>query len=199
VTDDHQISICTISVQDYVRRVDQLVDIHLRAMDYPPETFHQRRQLWLANARKEGFSCVVALSHPARSLPDPGRAAHRAVGVAYGFPGETTSWWYREVRRGLISSGLPADRADEVLADYDEISEIHVHPDVQGQGVGRALLDALLPHLRRSVAMLSTPEVADEANAAWSLYRATGFRDVLRHFRFGADPRPFGILALTRD
>ncbi|WP_291480193.1 N-acetyltransferase [Corynebacterium sp.] len=199
MTDDRQISVCTISVQDYVRRIDQLVDIHLRAMSYPPETFHQRRQLWLTNARKDGFRCVVALSHPARSVPDPGHSAHRVVGVAYGFPGDPTSWWYREVRRGLVSSGMTAGSADDLLADYDEISEIHVHPDFQGRGVGRALLNALLPHLRRPVAMLSTPEVTDEDNAAWALYRATGFRDVLRGFRFGSDPRPFGVLSLTRD
>lgn len=199
VTDDHQISVCTLPVQDYVRRIDQLVDIHLRAMSYPPETFHQRRQLWLANSRKPGFSCVVALSHPTRSAPDPGYSGHRAVGVAYGFPGDRSSWWYREVHRGLVSTGLSNDAADALLADYDEISEVHVHPDHQGQGIGRRLLSTLLPHLHRPVSLLSTPEVDGEANAAWSLYRATGFRDVLRGFRFGSDPRPFGILALTRE
>lgn len=198
VTDDHQISVCTLPAQDYVRRIDQLVDIHLRAMSYPPETFHQRRQLWLANARKPRFSCVVALSHPSRSLPDTGSSAHRAVGVAYGFPGDCSSWWYREVHRGLVSAGHTSEAADALLADYDEISEVHVHPDYQGRGIGRRLLTTLLPHLHRPVSLLSTPEVADEANAAWSLYRATGFRDVLRGFRFGSDPRPFGVLSLTR-
>ncbi|WP_420098996.1 GNAT family N-acetyltransferase [Corynebacterium sp.] len=199
VTDDHHISVCSISVRDYVRRIDQLVDIHLRAMGYPPETFLPRRQLWLSNAGKEGFSCVVALTHPPRSTPDPGSSLHHAVGVAYGFPGDRDGWWYREVRRGLLSSGLTADAADARLADYDEISEVHVHPDYQGHGIGRQMLSALLPHLHQPVAMLSTPEVAGEANAAWSLYRASGFQDVLRGFRFGSDPRPFGILALDRQ
>lgn len=198
MNDDLRISVCPLSAQDYVRRIDQLVDIHLRAMDYPPETFSQRRQLWIANARKPGFRCVVALTHPAHSTPDPGSSRHRAVGVAYGFPGDLHSWWYREVHRGLRTAGSTPDEADDLLSDYDEISEVHVHPDYQGHGTGRAMLDALLPHLHSPVALLSTPEVPDESNAAWSLYRAAGFGDLLRDFRFGSDPRPFGILTLPR-
>lgn len=185
-----------MSPQDFVRRVDQLVDIHLRAMHYPPETFSQRRQLWITNARKRGFACVVALHHPTGSSPDPATSRHRPVGIAYGFPGNSTSWWYREVHRGLRSTGLSPRDADNVLTDYDEVSEVHVHPDHQGHGIGRSMMVALLPLLNHGTAMLSTPEVGDEANAAWSLYRDLGFKDVLRDFRFGTDPRPFGILAL---
>ncbi|MER2206304.1 MAG: GNAT family N-acetyltransferase, partial [Rhodococcus sp. (in: high G+C Gram-positive bacteria)] len=45
----------------------------------------------------------------------------------------------------------------------------------------------------RSV-LLSTPEVYDEDNRAWRLYRRLGFRDVLRRFRFAGDNRPFAVL-----
>lgn len=187
-----------MSAQDFVRRVDQLVDIHLRAMDYPPETFSQRRQLWMSNAQKPGFTCTVALRHPEGNVPDPGTALHRPVGVAYGFPGTTSSWWYREVHRGLRASGMSAQDAAAVLTDYDEVSEVHVHPDYQGHGIGRRMMVSLLARLPRTTALLSTPEIGGESNAAWALYRALGFRDVLRNFRFGADPRPFGILALDQ-
>ena len=88
--------------------------------------------------------------------------------------------------------------ATGILADFDELSEVHVMPGHQGHGIGRRLLDNLLPRLDRPMVMLSTPEVPDEANAAWTLYRELGFRDVLRDFRFGSDPRPFGILARPR-
>jgi ribosomal protein S18 acetylase RimI-like enzyme len=39
--------------------------------------------------------------------------------------------------------------------------------------------------------LLSTPE---GENRAWRLYRRLGFGDVLRHYRFTGDPRPFGVL-----
>ena len=42
--------------------------------------------------------------------------------------------------------------------------------------------------------MLSTPEVAQEDNRAWRLYRRLGFEDVLRHFTFAGDRRPFAVL-----
>ncbi len=42
--------------------------------------------------------------------------------------------------------------------------------------------------------LLSTPEVPQERNAAWQLYRAMGFRDLLRDFTFPGDQRTFGIL-----
>ena len=42
--------------------------------------------------------------------------------------------------------------------------------------------------------LLSTPEVAAEANRAWRLYRRLGFTDVLRDFHFAGDSRPFAVL-----
>lgn len=198
VTERTDISVCALSAHEYLRRIDRLVDIHLRAMNYPQETFLQRRQLWISNARKDGFVCVTALEHPAGREADPADPRHRSVGVAYGFPGTGTSWWYREVNRGLRDRGLSADEAGAVLSDYDEVSEVHVAPGYQGRGIGHRMLDALLPRLHHGTAMLSTPEVDHESNAAWSLYRHLGFEDVLRNFRFGSDPRPFGVLALDR-
>lgn len=199
------VSICEISAKTYMLRVDELVDLHLRAMGYGPAAFAQRRVLWAANSANPGFTATAALDHvptgdatPTTAPADPADPAQRIVGIAYGFPGLPTSWWYREVHRGLRASGMSAREAADILADYDEVSEVHVLPDYQGHGVGRRMLTDLLPRLRHPVAMLSTPEVPDESNAAWGLYRALGFRDVLRNFRFSSDPRPFGILARTR-
>ena len=42
--------------------------------------------------------------------------------------------------------------------------------------------------------LLSTPEVDEEANRAWRLYRRLGFTDVIRGYHFAGDPRPFAIL-----
>jgi hypothetical protein len=45
--------------------------------------------------------------------------------------------------------------------------------------------------VRSSKVLLSTPE---GPSRAWRLYYRMGFTDVLRHYRFTGDPRPFGVL-----
>jgi ribosomal protein S18 acetylase RimI-like enzyme len=193
------VSVTSITPRDFLGRIDDLVDLHLSAMDYDRSVFHQRRLLWSANARNRGFTGVVALEHPEQVEPDPADILQRVTGVAYAFPGFSTSWWYREVHRGLVTNGVSAADATATLADYDEVSEVHVLPGFQGHGLGHRMLGQLLPRLTCGTAMLSTPEVPGEQNAAWGLYRALGFRDVLRNFRFTSDDRPFGILARPRD
>lgn len=192
------VSVTTITPRDFLLRIDDLVDLHLTAMGYDRSVFHQRRLLWSSNARNRGFAGVIALEHADGTDPDPADHRQRAVGVAYAFPGFRTSWWYREVHRGLRANGLDAAAAGALLADYDEVSEVHVLPEFQGHGLGHRMLGQLLPRLTSATAMLSTPEVPDEGNAAWHLYRTLGFHDVLRDFRFTSDDRPFGILARPR-
>ncbi len=108
-----------------------------------------------------------------------------SVGVAYGYHGAPGQWWYSEVRRGVRASGR-----DE-LGDFFELTELHMHPDWQGHGLGEALLRSLADGRPERYMLLSTPE---GENRAWRLYRRLGFADVLRDFRFTGDPRPFGVL-----
>lgn len=197
--DELTISVLVLSATDFRTRVDELVDIHLDAMGYPRSAHLQRRMLWTSCSQRPGFACAVALEHPAGTTANPSDRSQTALGVAFGYPGDDTTWWYREVHRGLRSSGLSPDDASRTLSNYDEVSEVHVRPGHQGHRVGRRLLVCLLDQLSSSQALLSTPEVPDEDNAAWTLYRATGFHNVLRNFRFGTDPRPFGVLALDRS
>jgi ribosomal protein S18 acetylase RimI-like enzyme len=81
------------------------------------------------------------------------------------------------------------------LADYFELTELHMRPDAQGRGFGERLLRALLAGTARPVVLLSTPEQAPPGpGRAWRLYRRLGFRDVLRDHRFTGDSRPFAVL-----
>ncbi|MCI1256474.1 MAG: GNAT family N-acetyltransferase [Corynebacterium provencense] len=198
VTPDTTVSVCAMPTRTYLQRVDELVRLHLLAMGYGPATFGQRRNLWAANSTNPGFTASVAVEHATAQSPDPSAPDQKLVGVAYGFPGPPGSWWYREVHRGLRSAGLSPQDATDILSDYDEISEVHVLPGHQGHGIGHLLMDDLLSRLRCGTSLLSTPEVDDGTNAAWSLYRSLGFRDLLRGFHFTSDPRPFGILARDR-
>ncbi|WP_426707290.1 GNAT family N-acetyltransferase [Corynebacterium auriscanis] len=192
-------SIVPASPTEFLSRLEELITIHLRAMAYSESTRNQRRQLWRSSADNAGFACVLAISHPQDQAPSIHNPAHTIAGVAYGFTGEPHSWWYSQVRRGLIEAGLPADRAAQMLSNYSELAEIHVDPQFQGLGLGHTLLDHIVEHLTRPTIMLSTPEVPHEGNSAWQIYRSKGFTDLLRNFRFSADPRPFGILQLNKS
>ena len=88
----------------------------------------------------------------------------------------------------------PLDGEPETyLADYFELTELHVRTDAQGHGLGQALLRRLLDRADGGHVLLSTPE-APTPTRAWVLYRRCGFRDLLRHHRFSSDPRPFAVL-----
>ena len=113
-------------------------------------------------------------------------ADNRIRGLAYGYRGAPGQWWYSEVRRGV-----PAGSQQQELADFFELTELHIHPNWQGHGLGEALLRELARDRPERRMLLSTPE---GENRAWRLYRRLGFTDVLRNYRFTGDPRPFGVL-----
>jgi len=114
------------------------------------------------------------------------------VGLGYGYIGARGQWWHEEVRRGLLGTD---PRGLHWLADYFELTELHVLPRAQGGGLGEQLLRTLLDGCDRSAVLLSTPELDPARPArAWRLYRRLGFVDVLRDHRFVGDPRPFAVL-----
>ena len=156
------------------RRIPELIGVYLTAMRYPTDLARARSALWEEHSGRPGFDCIVALG--------PGDLVH---GLAYGYRGAPGQWWYSEVRRGV----RPADARR--LEDFFELTELHVHPDWQGRGLGEALLRRLALGRPERRILLSTPE---GENRAWRLYRRLGFTDVLRDYRFTGDPRPFGVL-----
>ena len=95
------------------------------------------------------------------------------------------------------TSRSPADSGtgSELPDDYVELTELHVSPSHQGRGIGSALLRNFLAERTEGTVMLSTPEVENESNGAWRLYRSLGFGDVLRSHRFDGDARPFAVLS----
>lgn len=155
-------------------RLPELIDIYLTAMRYPTEFAGARVGLWEEHSRRAGFDCVVAVG------PDGD-----LQGLAYGYTGAPGQWWFSEVRRGVSAAALPQ------LADFFELTELHVRPDCQGHRIGETLLRRLAAGRPERHMLLSTPE---GENRAWRLYRRLGFDDVLRHYRFTGDPRPFGVL-----
>ncbi|MCP2278883.1 GNAT family N-acetyltransferase [Nocardia amikacinitolerans] len=181
-----------LSVADLRYRLHDALAVYVAAMDYPRGTENHRAPMWTEHTTRAGWQAVAAL------LPgDDGRVDLRTspiVAIAYGYRGAPHQWWHQQVHSGMRRSGWPEHSARELLSDYFELTELHVHPSAQGRGIGATLLRRLLQDRTESAVLLSTPEVAGEENRAWRLYRREGFADVIRHFVFAGDNRPFAIL-----
>ncbi|MFN2495190.1 MAG: GNAT family N-acetyltransferase [Pseudonocardiaceae bacterium] len=160
--------------------LDQALRIYVTAMRYPPGTAGHRGPMWREHMLRAGWRCVGAFE------------GATLVGIAYGYLGASGQWWHDEVSRGLTLINPAA--AQHYLTDYFELTELHVHPDAQGRGLGEALLTDLLSKVDAARVLLSTPE---GPTRAWRLYRRTGFTDVLRNYRFTGDSRPFAVLGRT--
>lgn len=159
-----------------------LVDIYIEAMGYEPRIRASRIRAWRNETMQPGFTAVVA------------ETSESVLGLAYGFLGSPDTWWDRQLRRGFALNGGPTPHELDMLHSYFELAEIHVSPRAQGRGIGRVLLRELLWNAPAHFVLLSTPEVPDEDNRAFHLYRSEGFFDVLRNFMYPGDARPFAVL-----
>ncbi|WP_433679529.1 GNAT family N-acetyltransferase [Nocardia sp. CA-119907] len=173
-------------------RLHDALAVYVAAMQYPHGTEHHRAPMWTEHTTRPGWQAVAAV------VPDDsGQIDLRTaplVAIAYGYHGAAHQWWHQQVHSGMRRSGWPEHSTRELLSDYFELTELHVHPSAQGRGIGGALLTRLLANRTESAVLLSTPEVEREANRAWRLYRRLGFTDVIRNFVFAGDTRPFAIL-----
>lgn len=111
------------------------------------------------------------------------------AGFCYGFRGRSGQWWHDTVWRGVGGS----DRAQQWFGDCREIAELHVRPDAQGKGLGRALLRAALAGAQESTAALSVLDAED--SPARHLYAAEGFTPLLEGFRFPGNATSYAVLA----
>lgn len=176
------VSIKRLSPAEFSLLTPRLVDIYLSAMEYAPGMHNSRVAAWRRDTLQPGFTSIIATG------------PNDVVGVAYGFLSTPDHWWDRQLRHGMNEQQVDELTRDEVQSGYFEVAEIHVRPGLQGHGIGRQLLAELLWNAPAERALLSTPEVAHEANHAFRLYRSFGFTDLLRHFHYPNDDRPFAVL-----
>lgn len=188
-----------LSPADMQRRLSDALSIYVDAMRYPRGTEEQRASMWLEHTRRGGWKAVAAVQI-ADGFPDEPNTPHEELsgapmlGVAYGYCGAPDQWWQQQVVSGLQRVGTPAEHISDLMGDYFELTELHISPHAQGQGLGEALTRRLLAGRPERHVLLSTPEINGEANRAWRLYRRLGFTDVIRGYHFAGDPRPFAIL-----
>jgi ribosomal protein S18 acetylase RimI-like enzyme len=189
-----------LSPDDMKRRLPEALRVYVDAMRYPRGTEEQRAALWLEHTRRAGWKCVAAVE-ASDADPESGAAPDLADlldaplnGIAYGYCGAPDQWWQQQVISGLQRIGTNPGHIADLMASYFELTELHIEPRAQGQGLGEALTRRLLAGREESHVLLSTPEITGESNRAWRLYRRLGFTDVIRGYHFAGDPRPFAIL-----
>ncbi|MGC0364481.1 ribosomal protein S18 acetylase RimI-like enzyme [Rhodococcus sp. 27YEA15] len=180
----------------FTHRLHEALAVYVTAMDYPRGTEFHRAPMWQEHSNRPGWKAVCTLAVPDDRAVTDHLAVPDAplVGIAYGYRGGPGQWWHQQVLRGLQRAGRPQAEIDAIMSDYFELTELHVHPSSQGHRVGETLLRRLVADLHERSVLLSTPEVFEEGNRAWRLYRRLGFQDVLRRFRFAGDNRPFAVL-----
>ncbi len=175
-------------------RMSEALGIYVSAMGYPRGTEQHRAPMWAEHSLRPGWRAVAALGEPTADSASSPPSAPPLLGIAYGYRGARRQWWCEEVRAGLLGRSSSAGGVDSLLDGYFELTELHVLPQAQGLGLGEQLLRRLLADRTEPMVLLSTPEVPDENNRAWQLYRRLGFTDVLRDFTFAGDARPFAVL-----
>ena len=163
---------------------EQVLDVYAEAMDVSRLLARSRRSILTAHLERNGLVAVAALDD-----------AGRLVGIAYGYLGAYGQWWHDQVQVALVDT-LGAEQAGHWLRGAFEVCELHVRPECQGIGLGRALLDRLLALTPAPVALLTTP---DNETRARGFYRAAGWADLVRMLRFPGDPRDFAVLGLRLD
>lgn len=183
---------------DMERRLGDALGVYVDAMRYPRGTENQRAAMWLEHIRRPGWQGAGVVE---ADLPEGGAAPSAEelsdaplLGVAYGYPGAPGQWWQQQVVLGLQRGGLPTEEIARLMNSYFELTELHIHPRVQGHGLGEALARRLLVRRTEQNVLLSTPETSGEPNRAWRLYRRLGFTDIIRRYHFAGDPRAFAIL-----
>jgi ribosomal protein S18 acetylase RimI-like enzyme len=189
-----------LSPADMAHRLGEALTVYVDAMGYPRGTEGQRASMWLEHTRRAGWRGVAAVDVPdpaggVGGLPAAERLGDaRLLGVAYGYRGAADQWWQQQVVRGLRHFGFPQAEIGGLMGDYFELTELHIHPSAQGNGLGEALARRLLADRPEANVLLSTPEIDHEPNRAWRLYRRLGFTDVIRGYHFAGDPRAFAVL-----
>ena len=190
-----------LSPDDMQQRLHDALTVYVDAMRYPRGTESQRASMWLEHTRRRGWKAVAAVETDTETDTaagdEPTPAALEAaplLGIAYGYCGAPDQWWQQQVVAGLHRVGVPSDEINRLMSSYFELTELHIHPQAQGRGLGEALAHRLLAGRGEANVLLSTPEINGEANRAWRLYRRLGFTDVIRGYHFAGDPRAFAIL-----
>jgi ribosomal protein S18 acetylase RimI-like enzyme len=154
------------------------IDVYSAAFALPPYSDPDRGEevrdrIVEVHQYREGFRAFCAVN-----------GAGDVVGMTYGYRGAPGQWWH-----DAVAAALEPDVAERWLRDSYELVELAVHPAWQNQGIGTALIAALLSGVPQATCVLSTRS----DSRAHRLYRRLGFQ-VLTEMRFAPGGAPFYIM-----
>ena len=148
------------------------------AMHRSPEVVVQRQDIIAVHVSYKGFVSAGAFD------------IDELVGFGYGYRGAPGQWWHDDVRTALTAAAGKRT-AEHWLGDSFEIAEVHVRPEYQRRGIGRAMLLRLTEAAEQRTALLSTQDLPSPAR---HLYRSLGFTDLLTNFCFPCGGPPYAVM-----
>jgi ribosomal protein S18 acetylase RimI-like enzyme len=169
---------------DLSTRIDEALSVQALAFGLTQDEIDVRRHIVYRHLLQPGARALGALTRE-----------DRLVGFVYGMPNSRTHWWSTVVEPYLRRTG-----DDGWLDDSFVITELHVHPDFQGRGIGRSLITTVTDAATEPRSLLSALDIESPARA---LYRRLGYRDLARKVRFPGAASPYAVmgapLPLLRD
>ncbi|MCG7528101.1 GNAT family N-acetyltransferase [Streptomyces sp. OfavH-34-F] len=160
---------------DLAARVDEALAVQAVAFGLGAEEIEVRRHIVLRH-----------LDHPRARALGALTPRGRLVGFVYGMPNDRAQWWSTVVEPYLRATG-----SDPWLDDAFVITELHVHPDFQHRGIGRALITTVTDAVDEPRSILSAIDTDSPARA---LYRSLGYRDLARQVVFPSAPKPYAVM-----
>ncbi|MFD5631545.1 MULTISPECIES: GNAT family N-acetyltransferase [unclassified Streptomyces] len=160
---------------DLAARVDEALAVQALAFGLGTDEIAVRRQIVLRH-----------LSYPGARALGATTADGRLVGFVYGMPNDRTHWWSTVVEPYLRGQGH-----DGWLDDSFVITELHVHPQYQNRGVGRALITVITDGVAEPRSILSA---IDTDSPARGLYHSLGYEDLARQVLFPSAPKPYAVM-----
>ncbi|MEU1423241.1 GNAT family N-acetyltransferase [Kitasatospora sp. NPDC005751] len=169
-----QLTGVTIEAIDLAAWAPRALDVQAVAFGLTPEEVLVRLHIVGRHAQQPGVIALGALS------------GGRLVGFGYGMPNRREHWWSTVIQPYLEAGGHGV-WLDEVFA----ITELHVLPEFQGQGIGSTLIRTLCARSGLSRTILSA---IDAETPARRLYRSLGYRDLARAVHFPNTERLYAVM-----
>jgi GNAT superfamily N-acetyltransferase len=148
----------TIAPLDPFARLDEVYEIYSLALEGAVAPLDEFRETQLArHAARDDFVFLGAAD------------GDELVGIAYGYRGRYGQWWTDNVAAALDEE----TRREWLDPPHFEVVELHVHPDRQRRGTGKALLDELLRRQPHDRALLTMNPASPKASG---FYAREGWR-----------------------
>ncbi|MFF7205894.1 MULTISPECIES: GNAT family N-acetyltransferase [unclassified Streptomyces] len=160
---------------DLAARIDEALAVQALAFGLSDDEVEVRRHIVDRHLLQPGACALGALT-----------GNGRLVGFVYGMPNDRTHWWST-----VVEPYLRRGDSDGWLDDSFVITELHVHPAFQGQGIGRELITTITDRALQPRSILSAIDIESPARA---LYRSLGYRDLARQVLFPSAPSPYAVM-----